>query len=248
MNCDDARALVDACVDGELDLMTQLRIEAHVENCPSCLPLYEARREIRAAVRTRAPYFHAPAGLARQVRRAVGRRSVLAARRWAWPALGAAAALVVLTVAGVLFLDSRGAATDRLAQEIVAGHVRSLLPGHLTDVVSSDQHTVKPWFAGRVDFSPPVADLAGEGYPLAGGRLDYVAGRTVAALVYRRNRHVLNVFVWPSASEVAESDAAEHGYHVAHWSRGGLAWWVVSDLNVGELHQFIRLLQGSAAR
>lgn len=247
MNCDDARALVDACVDGELDLVRQMEIDAHVEGCPSCGRIYGARRAMQSALRTSQLYFHAPAHLDRRIRRAAFQRSLLQIPWRRWPAVAAAAAIVLLAVSGVLVLRSREAATDLLAQEIVSSHVRSLLPGHLTDIVSSDQHTVKPWFAGKIDFSPPVVDLRDEGFPLVGGRLDYVGGRTVAALVYQRHQHVLNVFLWPSTAQAAREEGHAHGYNVVRWSRGGMAGWAVSDLNTAELTQFVRLLEQRTA-
>jgi anti-sigma factor RsiW len=136
--------------------------------------------------------------------------------------------------------QTRLSAEKQLAQEIVSGHVRSLMGSHLMDVASTDQHTVKPWFNGRLDFSPPVKDLAAEGYPLTGGRLDYVGRRSVAALVFQRHKHVINLFVWP-ATEADSKPAAikpTQGYNLIHWSKGGMAFWAVSDLNPKELMEF----------
>jgi anti-sigma factor RsiW len=132
-----------------------------------------------------------------------------------------------------------------LAHEVLAGHLRSLMPGHLMDVASTDQHTVKPWFNGRVDFSPPVSDFAAAGFRLAGGRLDYLDGRTVAALVYRRRKHIVNVFVWPAAEsgESTIDSTAMDGFNLMHWRRGGMNVWLVSDLNPAELRDLARLLR-----
>ncbi len=244
MNCDEARAFVDASVDGELDLIRQVAIEGHLEACPSCARLYEARRAVQSAVRTSGLYFHAPDGLEERVRRIADRASQSPSRLRSWPVLAAAAALVLLSVTAALVIGSwRARQADMVAQEILSAHVRSLLPGHLTDVVSSDHHTVKPWFAGKVDFSPPVPDLGNEGFPLAGGRIDYVAGRTVAALVYTRRKHVLNVFVWPSNSESPEREEHSHGYNLVRWSRAGVECWVISDVAAGDLEQFARLFR-----
>ncbi|HET6267936.1 MAG TPA: anti-sigma factor, partial [Acidobacteriota bacterium] len=137
------------------------------------------------------------------------------------------------------------ATNELVAQEILSSHVRSLMPGHLTDVVSSDQHTVKPWFNGKLDFSPPVRDFTAQGFPLVGGRLDYVNHREVAALVYTRNKHVINVFLWPS-SETASKEprpSTLQGYHIVEWTGSGMTHYVVSDLNEAELQEFIKLLQ-----
>jgi anti-sigma factor RsiW len=147
-------------------------------------------------------------------------------------------------------LAIRRAGADALAGQVLASHVRSLMPGHLTDVVSSDQHTVKPWFNGKLDFSPPVYDFAGRGFPLIGGRLDYLGGRPVAALVYGRRQHLINVYLWPATSGAtgSGSDATQQGYHLLHWTTPEYVYWVASDLGMVELREFAQLVQqGDAA-
>ena len=149
-------------------------------------------------------------------------------------------------VGGTWFVTTlpRGHADELIAREVVSGHIRSLMANHLTDVASTDQHTVKPWFAGKLDFSPPVTDFAGAGYPLVGGRLDYLQGHSVAALVYLHHKHVINVFVWPVATSLERLAPAltQQGFHVIHGAHAGMAYWVVSDLNVEELAGFARML------
>jgi anti-sigma factor RsiW len=140
-------------------------------------------------------------------------------------------------------------ADERIAREVVAAHVRSLMADHLMDIASSDQHTVKPWVDGKLDFAPPVADLAAQGYPLAGGRLDYLGGRGVMALVYRRHAHVINLFVWPQTSGAdsgVRSDSSQ-GYNVAHFTRAGMTFWAVTDLNPEEFKAFVGLVRGQPA-
>jgi len=138
---------------------------------------------------------------------------------------------------------------DRLAPELVAGHVRSLMVSHLTDVPSSDQHTVKPWFEGKLDFSPPVADVTEQGFPLVGGRLEYIGERAVAAVVYRHQQHVINLFIWPAPHEkdVGERRLTRQGFQLMHWAQAGMSYWVVSDLNARDLQAFVRALQAHAS-
>jgi anti-sigma factor RsiW len=161
-----------------------------------------------------------------------------------WRPLALAAALAVVAL-GSWNLSLRHAAGETLADDVLDSHIRSLMPGHLTDVLSSDQHTVKPWFNGRLDFSPPVHDFAGQGYPLLGGRLDYVNGRTVAALAYGRRQHLINVYLWPATRGPSDAPTTHdrQGYHLLHWTTTDYAYWVVSDLGPAELHDFGHMMQ-----
>jgi anti-sigma factor RsiW len=164
---------------------------------------------------------------------------------WTWLAVAAAILMVFAMSWRIGPGLTRGANSDLLAQEIVSSHIRSLQPDHLYDVKSTDQHTVKPWFNGKLDFSPPVRDLAEDGYPLVGGRLDYVDHRAVAALVYQRRQHLINVFIWPEAkgTEEALKTKSVQGYNMIPWEGGGMYQCAVSDLNKGELEQFTELLR-----
>lgn len=162
---------------------------------------------------------------------------------WAW---GAAAALALVAVSSgtTVLVTSERRADERLAEQVVTSHIRSLMPAHLTDVRSNDQHNVKPWFNGRLDFSPTVPRLDSLGFPLLGGRLDYLDGRPVAVVVYGRRQHVINAYAWPaSGGDAGPTSAASHGYHMLRWREGGAEHWVVSDLNARELGQFATLLR-----
>ncbi len=254
MNCDDARVLIHGHLDGELDQVRDLEVERHLEECPRCAREYAALRAMRTRLKDEAFRFEAPAELKEKIRRAIpasqpSRAKGYPSRRGTWVqragrfavpmAIGAMLALVVVPRA---FGPN---ANQRVAGEVVASHVRSLMAGHLMDVASTDQHTVKPWFNGKLDFSPPVTDFVKDGFPLVGGRLDYIEGRPVAALVYQHGKHVINVFMWPAAGDEtsAERIETEHGYHVVQLMVAGMNCWLVSDLNQLELDKFAGLLR-----
>jgi anti-sigma factor RsiW len=203
--------------------------------------------ELRAGIRAHAPYYRAPTGLRERilfaVRQEEHRDEPPARGPWRWIAIAAAVLLAVSAAWNIALFRSHTSETDAIAQNVLASHVRSLMGNHLLDVPSSDQHTVKPWFNGKLDFSPDVRDFAAQGFPLIGGRIDYVGGRPVAALVYQRRKHIINVFTWPSDAPGNSGEIDRNGYHAVHWHSGGMAWWTVSDLNIGELRQFQRLYQ-----
>ncbi|PYO81838.1 MAG: anti-sigma factor [Gemmatimonadetes bacterium] len=234
---------LDAYLDGELAAVDARELEAHLAQCADCARFRDGRVALRAAIETRVPALRAPGALRDRVRAALRATAEPRASRPTWRALALAASLAAVAL-GSWRLALWRAAGDTLTDEVLTSHVRSLMPGHLTDVLSSDQHTVKPWFNGRLDFSPPVYDFAGRGYPLLGGRLDYLNGRTVAVLVYGRRQHVINVFLWPAARGATAGPAAatRQGYHLRHWTATGYAYWVVSDLGVPELTDFTGLL------
>ncbi|HEV2751606.1 MAG TPA: anti-sigma factor [Gemmatimonadales bacterium] len=244
---------LDAYLDGELAAPEAGELEAHLRVCPDCSRLERRRRTLSVALREQLPRYEAPDTLRARVRAALREQSSHAARRRTvpWRALSVAASLVVVAV-GSWQLATRNAGSEAIADQVLASHVRSLMAGHLADVPSSDQHTVKPWFNGKLDFSPPVFDFAGRGFPLLGGRLDYVDGQQVAALVYGRRQHVINVFLWPAGrGRAAGSGAREftrQGYHVLHWTTPEYTYWVASDLGLPELRDFLVLVQrGDAA-
>jgi anti-sigma factor RsiW len=233
--------LLDAYIDRELDIVRSLDFEDHLTACTACRARAEAAREISRALRHPSLYYPAPTGFA---------PNASAPARWARRfRLPAGFSPIILTAAAAALLISaililRPTPTDPIAEQVVSSHIRSLMAGHLTDVASSDQHTVKPWFAGRLDYAPMVHDLASSGYPLAGGRLDYIAARPVAALVYTHRLHEINVFLWPSpAGDSAPRVLTANGYNVLHWTHSGMTWWAVSDMNANDLGIFARQLE-----
>jgi anti-sigma factor RsiW len=246
VECHEAEAALGALLDGELDPAVSTPVRAHAETCTKCRQRLAEMQSIGRMVR-QAPYYQASDRLRARVAQA-HTQSTRTSHLRAW----AAAAVIVACIGGsILFVRSTTRAArmsdpaDAVAQEVVSSHVRALMGEHLFDVRSTDQHTVKPWFLGKLDFSPPVTDLAQAGFPLTGGRLDYVAGHPVAALVYTRGQHTINVFVWPEASDTIRSADARaiRGFHVRHWTRGGMAYWAVSDVNDADLDQFVHALQ-----
>jgi anti-sigma factor RsiW len=253
VNHPEMEAQVDALLDGELAPADAAEIEAHLATCASCARFRAERLALRAAIGSEIPLAVASPELRARVRSAVRREAGRPARvraRLAWTWL-AAAATVALVATGSWQLGASRARAGALADQVLASHVRSLMPGHLSDVVSSDQHTVKPWFDGRLDFSPPVHDFAGRGYPLLGGRVDYVGGRLVAALAYAPRRHIVSVYVWPSNGTAPVSTAPDrNGYHVIHWATPAFTWWLASDIGAAELREFgamLRLADAAAA-
>ena len=253
MSCDDAHMLLDAYADGELDLVRSVEIEKHMEGCQACSRAVENLRALGSAMRSGGLYYEAPASLGPRLEKAMQRagRSESRPKRFGWQliALAASLLLAVYFVARLSPGTVRDASSNLVAQEALDSHLRSLMPGHLTDVQSTDQHTVKPWFNGKLDYSPPVTDFARQGFPLTGGRLDSLTGRAVAVLVYQRRQHLINVYVWPApgSADAGAGESVRQGYNMIRWTRAGMNWWVVSDLNSGELNGFANLLRAAPA-
>jgi anti-sigma factor RsiW len=250
MSCgEQTEALLHAYVDGELDVVRSLEVERHLAQCERCSATLESHRMLRSALAEPSLYFEEPKHLEKRVRAELAKAARVSkgGSVFAWRSLAAAASLAAVAVlAWALIAIPRAPSREALLdQELVSAHVRSLMANHITDVPSSDQHTVKPWFNGRLDFSPEVRDLAGDGYPLVGGRLDYLDGRGVAALVYQRRKHAVNVFVWPAqdGSGAGQGEAVLRGYNVIRWRRSGTSYAAVSDLNMAELRELVRDLQ-----
>lgn len=260
MNCSETKRMIDAYLDNELDLRGALEIEEHVARCPGCGAEERGLRELQVSVRANliryapSPELEARLCDALQAEEApvsaavepspTPPRAARHRRAWKWAALApfAAAAALLVVAAPRLWRPTSEAS---VADAVIAAHVRSLLANHLTDVASSDQHTVKPWFQGKLDYSVSVTDWGAEGYPLAGGRLDYVEDTPAAALVYRRAQHVVNLFVWPSkrAGDEPLERLSRRGYSAYCWAKDGMHYWAVSDLNEAELQKFVELVR-----
>ena len=249
MAADHFAGLLHAYLDGELDLVRSLEFEEHVKGCPDCAQELWTQRNLRERLRGANLYERAPAGLQARIRAALPQEAKVVEmprrRVWNWAAVAAAIVLVVFLTWKLMPELMGRAGSEMLAEEVVASHIRSLQPGHLMDVESTDQHTVKPWFNGKLDFSPPVKDFAEQGFPLIGGRLDYIDKRPAAALVYQRHKHFINVFVWPETEKAEKLPTVEarQGYNIVFWQGSGMYFCAVSDLNTTELEQFSQLLR-----
>ena len=239
MTCDEADVMLHALIDDELDAGHAREIEAHAQNCTRCAAQLAAYRDLRHSLQVGNLGYPAPASLRRTIDRAVpsaamtNRRTLL--KGFALGSLVSAAAAA--SVALVIVRDDRD---QRIVGEAISAHLRSLQADHLTDVLSSDQHTVKPWFNGRIDLAPPVIDLTGRGFTLVGGRLDFIDGKPVAAIVYRRRVHVINLFVAQGLGTILPAPRTEsvQGFNIRRWSEGGLNLLAISDLNPEELEEF----------
>ena len=275
MNCEEIKNLMDAYLDGELDPITSQKVEQHLRDCPKCEQAYEVETAMAHAIGKAAPYYKAPLELRERIQvslretigastsrgaagggslpvrrpEAVG-RSVFFDMPWNWLAVAAAIVLAAIVASSFLPRLRQGGADQFLATQLIASHVRSLMASHLTDVASSDQHTVKPWLDVKLDFAPPVVDLSGDGFPLIGGRLDYLDNRPVAALVYGRRKHFINLFVWPATSDEAKAPKTitREGYQLLHWADSDFNYWAVSDVNINDLQLFKQQFETRTAR
>jgi anti-sigma factor RsiW len=245
MNCQQAKPLIDPYADGELEAAAIVELEQHLQSCSACGIAWRNLQSLKKTLKQDALYFTAPEELRRRIKSALPSpiNVVLPWKAWNWNWLTtvmsvAAAACLTLLLA---VTQTRLSSEQSLAREVVSSHIRSLMANHALDVVSTDQHTVKPWFNGKLDFSPPVKNLTEQGFPLIGGRLDYVGGRSVAALVFQRNKHTINLFIWPVTEKNSNptSSASIQGYNLIHWSDSKMSFWAVSDLNEKELTGFV---------
>src|SRR5437870_6453078 len=265
MNCEETTKLMDGYLDGELDPITSQAIEQHLRECHNCDQAYKTQRSLIRAIGNATPYYKAPSELRERIQSSLreemaerpthsvardvqplfsGRqpqpRTIPWETSWNWLALAAAVIFAAIIAWNLVPRLQRPGADQFLATQLIASHVRSLMANHITDVASSDQHTVKPWLDAKLDFAPPVVDLSGEGFPLVGGRLDYLDKRPVATLVYQRRKHFINLFVWPAASDSAKTTKAitHQGYQLLHWTDPDFNYWAVSDVNANDLQAF----------
>lgn len=253
MGCEELQNKLHLYVDDELTAAERRQVEAHLEDCAECRRLVKTELDWQQAIRRTATYHRAPEALRRRVAEAAAEGHALPApparrsrSRQGWAMAASLLVAVALSSSVTAYLVAPSPETP-LARELVADHVRSLMADHLTDVASSDQHTVKPWFDGRLDYAPPVEDFAADGFPLVGGRLDYVDHRTVAALVYRRAKHPINLFVFPArGGDGAVRASVENGYNILRWTQGGMEYWAISDVNPAELRDFVALVRRPA--
>ncbi|WP_133645874.1 anti-sigma factor family protein [Paraburkholderia flava] len=260
MDHEQAFELLPGYLDQELSLSESLEFERHLADCELCQQAYAQHQQVSAKLRQADLRVDAPADLARRIRAALPRQKSWWQRlierfewrsgggSWNWAPVGAMAmSFVALTWSVGLYLSVPSGET-RLTDELVNSHIRSLQFDHLSDVISTDKHTVKPWFDGKLDYAPPVVDLAQQGYPLIGGRLDYLDGRPVAVMVYRYKLHPINLYVWPGHDGGPTPSIGEkQGYHLAHWSAGGMNYWAITDAGDTELNGFIADLRAHPA-
>ncbi|HEX5477273.1 MAG TPA: anti-sigma factor [Burkholderiales bacterium] len=240
--------MLNAYVDGELDPTSCVEMESRLAADPALRAAHEQMRALSLAIREKADYHDAPADLRARIRASAPRdKPSSGARWWLRPGYAFASVAVAAVAVSVALVLQQPSAEDRIAQELLSSHGRATLGGRMFDVASSDRHTVKPWLSSRLPYSPPVVDFAAEGFPLEGGRVDYVGGRAVAVLIYQRRKHVIEAFVWPQAG--AEGSASglkvrgQDGINLESFSRDGMSFWLVSDLDAGELLELAKLLR-----
>jgi mycothiol system anti-sigma-R factor len=249
VNCEQG-AILHGYFDGELDAARSAEFERHLETCAECLAQLETQHAMRSSLQRAQLYELAPASLRAEVENQIHsqisnqRRRPAAPKSWPWLAV-AAILLFAVVVLGLRYFPTPlgNQKENALAAQIVDAHLRSLQPGHLVDIVSTDQHTVKPWFDGKLEFAPPVRDFSAEGFPLQGGRLDAIGGKTIAALVYGRRKHEINLFLWPATNRKSAVRTGEHlGYYWIQWEKNGMEFWMVSDVAADDLLQLQNLL------
>jgi anti-sigma factor RsiW len=240
MICDKTEVLLHALIDGELDAGHAHEVEVHSAGCPRCAAQLRAYRALRENLQEQNLYFTAPASLRRSLERNLPSPKAITSRRSLLKGFAFGSIMSAAAAASITMVILRQDRDSRILGEAISAHLRSLQTDHLTDVLSTDQHTVKPWFNGRIDIAPPVVDLTGQGFTLMGGRLDYIDGKKVAAIVYRRRVHVINLFVGQElrSTPLPSAHQTVQGFNVLRWSDPGIDLMAISDLNRDELEEF----------
>jgi anti-sigma factor RsiW len=240
MTCEEAEVLLQALIDGELDAGHAREIEDHIATCAHCAALARDYRAMGRMIADGGARYSAPLALRQRIEAALPQPKAAPSRRSVLRGFALGSAVSAMAATGLVAIVMRNDDVARVQSELVSAHLRSLQAGHLTDVLSTDQHTVKPWFNGRLDVAPPVIDLTALGFTLIGGRLDYVDARAIGAVVYRRRQHVINLFVAQTANaeRLTARTSTLQGFNIRHWSDRGLNFWAVSDLGADELAEF----------
>lgn len=241
MTCDEAKILLHALLDNELDAGHAREIEAHIASCPACSAEFAAQHEMKRVLADTQLRYSAPATLRARIEASMPQARLQPSRRSMLRGFAMGSAVSALAASGVVAVVLRQDDQQRILSEVVSAHLRSLQAGHLVDVVSTDQHTVKPWFNGKLDVAPPVIDLTTQGFTLVGGRLDYVDARAIGAVVYRRRQHIINLFVSQTASTERRPPKTQtmQGFNCRRWGERGLNFWAVSDIGNDELTEFV---------
>jgi anti-sigma factor RsiW len=241
MTCAETEILLHALLDGELDAGHARDVEAHLKGCPRCGAQFRAHREMQQAMSAAQLRYTAPASLRQRIEKTLPASPRVSNRRSVLKGFVMGTALSTAMAASLVIAVFRTDQDQRLLGEVTSAHVRSLQANHLTDVQTSDQHTVKPWFNGKVDIAPPVVDLTAKGFTLLGGRLDYIDGQAVASIVYRRRTHVINLFVTQGGSSESHEARLQtmQGYNIRRWTAQGLEFFAISDINGEELQEFV---------
>ena len=251
MECERAGGLLSPLVDSALGPINRWRVQRHLAGCDACTDRLEELRAMQAAIRTKLTYHRAPPGLAARIGAALPREMAPSVSRpwFRLPAFAVGGGGFAGALAGVALtvLVMSGQQQGEVTRDVIGSHIRSLQAEHLTDVLTSDQHTVKPWLSARLDVSPPVKELKDQGFPLVGGREDYVDGHPTAVVVYRHAKHVINLFAWasPGKADEAFADESRQGFNVVTWRQGGISYYAVSDVEADQLAEFARLVAGT---
>jgi anti-sigma factor RsiW len=244
MNCELSATTLQGYFDGELDAVRAAEFEKHMASCANCQASLKGLRSLRVGLQNADLYQGASIRLRSKIAEELGSQGRGSSRKWKSFLVPALSMVILLIAVWAAVITQHRAYSVRLQAELIDAHVRSLQPGHLTDVQSTDQHTVKPWFDGKLDFIPPVGDFSAQGFPLLGGRLDVIEGRNVAALVYGRRKHLINLFVWPEGKDPAVSgEGSRQGYNWLSWRAGDMRFCLVSDVSPGDLRELQQLVQ-----